>query len=51
MVKVEDDRLYLISLQLDDLLGENSVGVDWRRSYYLNLIAHTTFSVTVAICR
>nr|GMD89180.1 uncharacterized protein KIAA0930 homolog isoform X3 [Ipomoea batatas] len=36
--------------ELDDLLGENSVGVDWRRSYYLNLIAHTTFSVTVAIC-
>lgn len=36
--------------KLDDLLGENLVNVDWRRSFYLNLIAHTTFSVTVAIC-
>ncbi|XP_052298440.1 uncharacterized protein LOC102625521 isoform X3 [Citrus sinensis] len=24
--------------------------VDWRRSFYLNMIAHTAFSVTVAIC-
>lgn len=24
--------------------------VDWRRSLYLNLIAHTSYSVTVAIC-
>nr|GMD84947.1 putative CW7 [Ipomoea batatas] len=49
----EDNSPYFVrrwSPKLDDLLGENSVGVDWRRSYYLNLIAHTTFSVTVAIC-
>ncbi|KAL6296104.1 hypothetical protein ACE6H2_004246 [Prunus campanulata] len=36
--------------KLDNLIGENNVEVDWRRSYYLNLIAHTSFTVTVAIC-
>lgn len=36
--------------KLDVLVGKSSVDVDWRRSFYLNLIAHTTFSVTVAIC-
>ncbi|CAH9119391.1 unnamed protein product [Cuscuta epithymum] len=49
----EDNSPYFVrrwTPKLDDLLGENSVSVDWRRSFYLNLIAHTTFSVTVAIC-
>ncbi|KAK1432322.1 hypothetical protein QVD17_09217 [Tagetes erecta] len=36
--------------KLDDLVGESSVIIDWRRSLYLNLIAHTSYSVTVAIC-
>ncbi|RDY03135.1 hypothetical protein CR513_13320 [Mucuna pruriens] len=36
--------------KLSDLIDETSVDVDWRRSFYLNLIAHTSFSVTVAIC-
>ncbi|KAL4556507.1 hypothetical protein LXL04_039162 [Taraxacum kok-saghyz] len=36
--------------KLDELVGESSVIVDWRRSLYLNLIAHTSYSVTVAIC-
>ncbi|KAK3030239.1 hypothetical protein RJ639_038362 [Escallonia herrerae] len=36
--------------KLDNLVDEISVSVDWRRSYYLNLIAHTTYTVTVAIC-
>lgn len=36
--------------KLDTLVGESSVEVDWRRSFYLNLIAHTSFTVTVAIC-
>ncbi|KAL4034350.1 hypothetical protein IC575_007484 [Cucumis melo] len=36
--------------KLDNLVGDASVDVDWRRSFYLNLIAHTTFTVTVAIC-
>ncbi|KAF5461950.1 hypothetical protein F2P56_018008 [Juglans regia] len=36
--------------KLDMVVGESSVDVDWRRSFYLNLIAHTSFTVTVAIC-
>ncbi|KAI4316590.1 hypothetical protein L6164_024559 [Bauhinia variegata] len=36
--------------KLDMLIDETSVDADWRRSFYLNLIAHTSFSVTVAIC-
>ncbi|KAJ7966498.1 putative CW7 protein [Quillaja saponaria] len=36
--------------KLDNLVGEASTEVDWRRSFYLNFIAHTSFSVTVAIC-
>uniref|UniRef100_A0A1D1YG87 Uncharacterized protein KIAA0930 n=1 Tax=Anthurium amnicola TaxID=1678845 RepID=A0A1D1YG87_9ARAE len=36
--------------QLEKVAGENSAEVDWRRSFYLNLIAHTSFTVTVAIC-
>lgn len=35
---------------MDNLVGDASVDVDWRRSFYLNLIAHTSFTVTVAIC-
>ncbi|XP_050236998.1 uncharacterized protein LOC126686792 isoform X2 [Mercurialis annua] len=35
--------------KLDNLIKNNSE-VDWRRSFYLNLIAHTSFTVTVAIC-
>ncbi|KAI3696812.1 hypothetical protein L6452_29378 [Arctium lappa] len=38
------------AVKLDDLVGESSMIVDWRRSLYLNLIAHTSYSVTVAIC-
>ncbi|KAK9269817.1 hypothetical protein L1049_025390 [Liquidambar formosana] len=36
--------------KLDKLVSDNSVDVDWRRSFYLNMIAHTSFTVTVAIC-
>ncbi|GLT93622.1 hypothetical protein SLE2022_114050 [Rubroshorea leprosula] len=37
--------------ELDELLmGESLAEVDWRRSFYLNMIAHTKYSVTVAIC-
>ncbi|CAI8599354.1 unnamed protein product [Vicia faba] len=36
--------------KLSSLIDETSIDVDWRRSFYLNLIAHTSFSVTVAIC-
>jgi hypothetical protein len=47
-------------LQLSLVLGKGSQKtessqrefvVDWRRSFYLNLIAHTTFALTVAVCR
>ncbi|XP_011069807.1 uncharacterized protein KIAA0930 homolog [Sesamum indicum] len=50
---VESNSPYFVrrwAPKLDDLIGENSIYVDWRRSFYLNLIAHTSFSVTVAIC-
>lgn len=36
--------------ELKKVVGENYKDVDWRRSFYLNLIAHTSFTVTVAIC-
>ncbi|XP_057974602.1 uncharacterized protein LOC131162300 [Malania oleifera] len=36
--------------KLNEVVSENSPDVDWRRSFYLNLIAHTSFTVTVAIC-
>ncbi|XP_009102913.1 uncharacterized protein KIAA0930 homolog isoform X2 [Brassica rapa] len=36
--------------KLDVLLGETLAEVDWRKSFYLNMVAHTSFTVTVAIC-
>lgn len=36
--------------KLDKMVGDDLIEVDWRRSLYLNLIAHTSFTVTVAIC-
>ncbi|KAK8683984.1 hypothetical protein V6N13_040022 [Hibiscus sabdariffa] len=36
--------------ELDKLVGDSLSVVDWRRSFYLNMIAHTSYSVTVAIC-
>ncbi|KAF3330999.1 hypothetical protein FCM35_KLT04353 [Carex littledalei] len=36
---------------LERVVGANMSEVDWARTFYLNLIAHTSFSVTVAICR
>ncbi|KAJ4966772.1 hypothetical protein NE237_018621 [Protea cynaroides] len=36
--------------KLEKVIGEIAGEVDWRRSFYLNLIAHTSFTVTVAIC-
>ncbi|KAK3131791.1 hypothetical protein QOZ80_6AG0511530 [Eleusine coracana subsp. coracana] len=35
---------------LDNVINANSVEVDWERSFYLTLIAHTSYTVTVAIC-
>ncbi|XP_050379737.1 uncharacterized protein LOC126797104 [Argentina anserina] len=39
-----------VSSLLRICFGNKSLEVDWRRSFHLNLIAHTTFTVTVAIC-
>ncbi|XP_022768615.1 uncharacterized protein KIAA0930 homolog isoform X2 [Durio zibethinus] len=36
--------------ELDKLVGESISEVDWRRSFYLNMVAHTSYTVTVAIC-
>ncbi|CAI7922324.1 unnamed protein product, partial [Closterium sp. NIES-54] len=35
---------------LAKVVGESADEVDWRRSFYLNLICHTEFTLTVAIC-
>ncbi|XP_062205605.1 uncharacterized protein LOC133907560 isoform X2 [Phragmites australis] len=35
---------------LENVINVNTVEVDWERSFYLNLIAHTSYTVTVAIC-
>uniref|UniRef100_A0A0D9W2F8 Uncharacterized protein n=1 Tax=Leersia perrieri TaxID=77586 RepID=A0A0D9W2F8_9ORYZ len=35
---------------LERIININSAEVDWERSFYLNLIAHTSYTVTVAIC-
>ncbi|BBN18007.1 hypothetical protein MPTK1_7g18780 [Marchantia polymorpha subsp. ruderalis] len=36
--------------ELEKVLGNSFWEVDWSRSFYLNLIAHTSFSLTIAIC-
>ncbi|KAG2538941.1 uncharacterized protein KIAA0930 homolog isoform X2 [Panicum virgatum] len=34
---------------LEKVINSNTAEVDWERSFYLNLIAHTSYTVTVAI--
>ncbi|KAK9163630.1 hypothetical protein Syun_004532 [Stephania yunnanensis] len=51
--KMEGDSPYFVrrwASKLEKVLDENYAGVDWRRSFYLNFIAHTSYTVTVAIC-
>ncbi|XP_073396416.1 uncharacterized protein [Physcomitrium patens] len=36
--------------ELVKVIGSTTGQVDWPRSFYLNLICHTEFSLTVAIC-
>ncbi|CAM6106345.1 unnamed protein product [Calypogeia fissa] len=36
--------------ELEKVIGSNAWEVDWCRSFYLDLIAHTSFSLTIAIC-
>eukprot|EP00897_Mesotaenium_endlicherianum_P000579 jgi/Mesen1/10521/ME000083S10029 len=38
------------SNDLKKVIGESAQSVDWRKSFYLNLICHTSFSLTVAVC-
>jgi hypothetical protein len=43
--------LFCCNYQLEKLINVNSSEIDWERSFYLNLVAHTSYTVTVAICR
>ncbi|CAL9764144.1 unnamed protein product [Musa acuminata subsp. burmannicoides] len=50
---VEDGSPFFVrrwAPRLEKVVGEDFSCVDWRRSFYLNLIAHTSYTVTVAIC-
>lgn len=38
------------SRDLNAVVGETAADVDWRQSYYLNLICHTAYTLTVAVC-
>lgn len=35
---------------LGRVVGETTAEVDWRRSFFLNLICHTVYTLTVAVC-
>ncbi|XP_044435758.1 uncharacterized protein [Triticum aestivum] len=41
---------YFMQQTLEKLINANSTEVDWERSFYLNLVAHTSYTVTVALC-
>ncbi|CAI7808052.1 unnamed protein product [Closterium sp. NIES-54] len=34
-----------------EILGGSVESIDWRRTFYLNLICHTDYSLTIAVCR
>ncbi|CAI5466668.1 unnamed protein product [Closterium sp. Yama58-4] len=36
---------------LGEILGGSGESIDWRRTFYLNLICHTDYSLTIAVCR
>ncbi|KAK9166035.1 hypothetical protein Scep_001226 [Stephania cephalantha] len=45
--KMEGDSPYFVrrwASKLEKVVDENYAGVDWRRSFYLNLIAHTSYT-------
>ncbi|KAH9690425.1 CW7 [Citrus sinensis] len=46
----EDLTSYFVRRWAPKVKAPEIIEVDWRRSFYLNMIAHTAFSVTVAIC-
>ncbi|CAI5993135.1 unnamed protein product [Closterium sp. NIES-64] len=35
---------------LGEILGGSGESIDWRRTFYLNLICHTDYSLTIAVC-
>ena len=37
-----------IAIMLDGCATDS---LDWRRSFYLNFICHTSYSLTLAVCR
>eukprot|EP00271_Cylindrocystis_brebissonii_P003500 TRINITY_DN1453_c0_g2_i1.p1 TRINITY_DN1453_c0_g2~~TRINITY_DN1453_c0_g2_i1.p1 ORF type:complete len:651 (-),score=81.63 TRINITY_DN1453_c0_g2_i1:483-2312(-) len=38
--------------ELDTVIGKGAIGpIDWRHSFYLNLIHHTSYTLTLAVCR
>ncbi|CAN6311697.1 unnamed protein product [Urochloa humidicola] len=45
----EDDLVFFVNNMLEKVINVNTAEVDWERSFYLNLIAHTSYTVTVAI--
>ncbi|KAK8958991.1 hypothetical protein KSP40_PGU003255 [Platanthera guangdongensis] len=50
---VESDSPFFVrrwASKLEKVLGDDPVHVDWRQSFYLNFVAHTSYTVTVAIC-
>lgn len=50
---VESDSPFFVrrwASKLEKVLGDDPVHVDWRQSFYLNFIAHTSYTVTVVIC-
>uniref|UniRef100_A0A8R7PA57 Uncharacterized protein n=1 Tax=Triticum urartu TaxID=4572 RepID=A0A8R7PA57_TRIUA len=54
MQKMEDLPPFFVrrwAPTLEKLINANSTEVDWERSFYLNLVAHTSYTVTVALCR
>ncbi|KAH9756277.1 CW7 [Citrus sinensis] len=46
----EDLTSYFVRRWAPKVKAPEIIEVHWRRSFYLNMIAHTAFSVTVAIC-
>eukprot|EP00898_Chlorokybus_atmophyticus_P000789 jgi/Chlat1/1710/Chrsp127S01930 len=40
----------IIAADVGNGFAEKAASVDWRRSVYLNLIAHTSYALTVAVC-
>ncbi|CAI5516673.1 unnamed protein product [Closterium sp. Naga37s-1] len=40
----------LSTMPLGEILGGSGESIDWRRTFYLNLICHTDYSLTIAVC-